>query len=166
MGKVIKLASRLRPVAAAAPPSKTSPYADVVGLLRRLEDGELRCVGTRSWSGRGHEVDLELWGTTRLTFTSNALRMTPAKIEAALRGTSAQLCKQAEDEGVLWEGQFRQRWLEASQQLMSRMKPYCGADVLGAALRDASEALLALQAAPRIWAATWDTAEGRQRVGW
>ncbi|AWU95646.1 hypothetical protein [Azospirillum ramasamyi] len=166
MGKVIEFASRLRPVAAAAPPSKTSPYVDVVGLLRRLEEGELQCVATRSWPGRGHEVDLELWGTTQLTFTSNALRMTPAKIGAVLQGTAVQLRQQAEEGGVLRESLLRQRWLEASQELMARMKPYCGTAALGAALRDASEALLALQAAPRIWAAAWDTAEGRQRVGW
>jgi hypothetical protein len=165
MGEVIQFTAR-RGSTCAATPTRGSAAALAADLLRRLAGGELRCLATRGLPGRGFEVDLELWCGVRLLFTTDAVALTSARVEAALRDAADQLHRQAASGGILRDGVFRQRWLEAAEDLTRGTQELHDVDALAAAVLDSSEALLCLQAAPRIWAAAWDTAEGRQRVGW
>lgn len=164
MGEVIQLASRRRQTA----PSRSSRSVAtlVADLLGRLANGELHCIGMHALPGRGHKVDLDLWNGVLLTFTSEAVKLPPGRIEQALRATAAQLRQQAAEGGIFNEGPFRGRWLEAAQCLTASMPPSNGRVARANAVENAAEALLAFEAAMKLWVAAWDTAEGRQRVGW
>lgn len=164
MGEVITLAARRKPIALRRASPKGPTCADVAAFLAELEHGRLRCAGTRP-AENGHEVDLELWGRRRLTVFTNALRMTPDTIDTTLRAAATQLREQAEGRGVLDLALFRQRWLETAEALFACTTPPCAPEALERALGDAAAALLVLQAAPAIWAAAWDAAEGRQLAG-
>lgn len=164
MGEVIQLASRRRQKAPTAPSRSAAPLA--ADLLGRLANGELRCIGMHALPGRGHKVDLDLWNGVHLTFTSEAVKLPPERIELALRATAAQLQQQAAEGGIFNEGPFRGRWLEAAHGLTASIQVSNGTAACTNAVEDAAEALLGFQAAMKLWAAAWDTAEGRQRVGW
>lgn len=164
MGEVIKFAARRKLTAPQSASPKGPTCADVAAFLAQLERGGLCCAGTRP-AGNGHEVDLELWGRRRLTILTNTLRMTPDRIDTALRAAATRLREQAEGKGVLDITLFRQRWLEMAEVLFACTTPPCVPEALERALDDAAAALLVLQAAPAIWAAAWDAAEGRQQAG-
>ncbi|WP_372400502.1 hypothetical protein ABMY26_33340 [Azospirillum sp. HJ39] len=164
MGEVIKFAARRKLTAPQSALPKGPTCADVAAFLAQLEHGGLRCAGTRP-AGNGHEVDLELWGRRRLTILTNTLRMTPDRIDTALRTAATRLREQAQGRGVLDLKLFRQRWLETAEALVICTTPPCLPESLEHALDDVAAALLVLQAAPAIWAAAWDAAEGRQQAG-